>query len=230
MKVIVTGTTGYIGQQVLARCVADPRITSVVALSRRSLPEYDHEPKVTVQIVPDFAHFDDDTIQTWKSAGACLWCLGLAMPPTPEIAHLLAFTYPQAFLDAFARISTDEDLLGFKFVSLSGALVEKDQSRSLWFLDQERKVRGQNELRVLTDTFSHPLIPSVVVRPGVVLTSSLTCNIIGLVGPAIQNAVLAAAIVDIGIAGVERDETVEWQGRCVENVELVRRGKVVLGR
>jgi hypothetical protein len=68
-------------------------------------------------------------------------CLGLAMPPTPEIAHLLAFTYPQAFLDAFARISTDEDLLGFKFVSLSGALVEKDQSRSLWFLDQERKVR-----------------------------------------------------------------------------------------
>jgi hypothetical protein len=179
------------------------------------------------------------------------------MPPTPEIAHVLAFTYPQAFLDAFARISTEKDLLAFKFVCLSGALVEKDQSRSLWFLDQERKVRvsspssptniyqmsflpeltgdwnasqGQNELRVLTDTFSHPLIPSVVVRPGVVLTSSLTSNIIGLVGPAIQNAVLAAAIVDIGIAGVERDETVEWQGRCVENVELVRRGKAVLGR
>jgi hypothetical protein len=179
------------------------------------------------------------------------------MPPTPEIAHLLAFTYPQAFLDAFARISSEKDLPGFKFVSLSGALVEKDQSRSLWFLDQERKVRvgspstptniyqttflaeltgdwnasqGQNELRVLTDTFSHPLIPSVVVRPGVVLTSSLTSNMIGLVGPAIQNAVLAAAIVDIGIAGVERDETVEWQGRCVENVELVRRGKAVLRR
>jgi hypothetical protein len=51
---------------------------------------------------------------------------------------------------------------------------------------------------------------------------------IGLVGPAIQNTVLAAAIVDIGIVGVERDETVEWQGRCVENVELVRRGKAVL--
>ncbi|KAH8081438.1 hypothetical protein HD553DRAFT_315553 [Filobasidium floriforme] len=230
MKVIVTGTTGYIGQQVLARCVVDPRITSIIALSRRPLPQYDHEPRVTVQIVPDFAHFDDDMIQTWKSAGACLWCLGLAMPPTPEIAHLLAFTYPQAFLDTFARISTEKDLLGFKFVSLSGALVEKDQSRSLWFLDQERKVRGQNELRVLTDTFSHPLIPSVVVRPGVVLTSSLTSNIIGLVGPAIQNAVLAAAIVDIGIAGIERDETVEWQGRCVENVELVRRGKAVLRR
>jgi hypothetical protein len=57
------------------------------------------------------------------------------------MAHLLAFTYPQAFLDAFARISSEKDLLGFKFVSLSGALVEKDQSRSLWFLDQERKVR-----------------------------------------------------------------------------------------
>lgn len=70
----------------------------------------------------------------------------------------------------------------------------------------------------------------MVVRPGVVLTSSLTSNIIGLVGPAIQNAVLAAAIVDIGIVGVERDDTVEWQGRCVENVELVRRGKAVLGR
>jgi uncharacterized protein YbjT (DUF2867 family) len=73
MKVIVTGTTGYIGQQVLARCVVDPRITSVVALSRRPLPQYDHEPKVIVQIVSDFAQFDDDSIQTWKSAGACLW-------------------------------------------------------------------------------------------------------------------------------------------------------------
>jgi hypothetical protein len=70
------------------------------------------------------------------------------MPPTPEIAHLLAFTYPQAFLDAFARISSEKDLPGFKFVSLSGALVEKDQSRSLWFLDQERKVRVSSPQRV----------------------------------------------------------------------------------
>jgi hypothetical protein len=81
------------------------------------------------------------SLRTWPNAQTHGRCLGLAFPPTPEMAHLLAFTYPQAFLDAFTRVSSEKDLLAFKFVCLSGAFVEKDQSRSLWFLDQERKVR-----------------------------------------------------------------------------------------
>lgn len=72
MKVIVTGVTGYIGSAVLARCVKDPRITSIIALSRKPLPLYDDEPKVDVRIVQDFGNFDDETIASWKGAEACL--------------------------------------------------------------------------------------------------------------------------------------------------------------
>lgn len=72
-------------------------------------------------------------------------CLGLALPPTPEIANLLAFTYPKAFLDTFASVSSESEQQSLKFVLLSGALVEKDQSKRLWFLDQARKVRVSPE-------------------------------------------------------------------------------------
>lgn len=67
------------------------------------------------------------------------------MPPTPEIANLLAFTYPKAFLDTFASVSSESEQQSLKFVLLSGALVEKDQSKRLWFLDQARKVRVSPE-------------------------------------------------------------------------------------
>lgn len=72
-------------------------------------------------------------------------CLGLALPPTPEIANLLAFTYPKAFLDTFTSVSSESEQQSLKFVLLSGALVEKDQSKRLWFLDQARKVRVSPE-------------------------------------------------------------------------------------
>jgi nucleoside-diphosphate-sugar epimerase len=73
MKVIITGVTGYIGAEVLSACVKNPRITSIIALSRKRLPQYEGEPKVQVQIVPDFAKFETDVVESWKGAEACLW-------------------------------------------------------------------------------------------------------------------------------------------------------------
>lgn len=67
------GVTGFIGSRVLAQAVADPRITSIVALSRKPLPIYDGVSKVDVQIVPDFAHFESSVVESWKGAEACLW-------------------------------------------------------------------------------------------------------------------------------------------------------------
>jgi hypothetical protein len=68
-------------------------------------------------------------------------CLGLAIPPTPELAELLAITYPKAMLDTFARSYSLEEQRRFRFVCLSGALVERDQNKTMWFLENERKLR-----------------------------------------------------------------------------------------
>jgi hypothetical protein len=57
------------------------------------------------------------------------------------MADLLALVYPQMFVKTFAEVSTEEEQRGMRFVLLSGAFVERSQTKSLWFLQEERRLR-----------------------------------------------------------------------------------------
>ena len=52
MKVIVTGTTGYVGEGILLSCLEDGRIEKVLSVSRRSCGL--SHPKLEEYLVPDF--------------------------------------------------------------------------------------------------------------------------------------------------------------------------------
>ena len=52
MKIIITGTTGMVGEGVLLECLAHPQITEVLSVSRR--PTGITHPKLKEYIVPDF--------------------------------------------------------------------------------------------------------------------------------------------------------------------------------
>lgn len=73
MKVILTGATGWIGSGVLKRCLALPSITSIVALTRRTMDVQDA--KLENIVHSDFKQYDDATIQKLKGAEACIWCV-----------------------------------------------------------------------------------------------------------------------------------------------------------
>jgi nucleoside-diphosphate-sugar epimerase len=70
MKVILTGSTGFIGKAVLEQCLINPVITSVIALSRRELPA---NPKLTTVIIEDFKVYPESVLEQLKGAGACIW-------------------------------------------------------------------------------------------------------------------------------------------------------------
>lgn len=74
MKVIVTGGTGFIGQEVLKHCITSRFVTSVVALSRRqlSIPEAAN-PKVKVVLVENFLDYTTDVLGEIQGAEACIW-------------------------------------------------------------------------------------------------------------------------------------------------------------
>jgi uncharacterized protein YbjT (DUF2867 family) len=74
MKVILTGSTGFVGREVLEQCLNNSSITSVIALSRRELPPsaVDH-PKLKVAIVKDFLSYPDSLLQDIKGGEACIW-------------------------------------------------------------------------------------------------------------------------------------------------------------
>ena len=73
MKVILTGTTGFVGAEVLRQCLLYPSITSLVVLSRRPLSTAPTDPKLKVVILEDFTSYPPQVVDELKDADACIW-------------------------------------------------------------------------------------------------------------------------------------------------------------
>jgi hypothetical protein len=71
MKVILAGSSGFIGKEVLRQCLQNPSITSLVALSRRPLPEND--PKLKTVLMEDFTSYSPSVLQELEGADSCIW-------------------------------------------------------------------------------------------------------------------------------------------------------------
>jgi uncharacterized protein YbjT (DUF2867 family) len=81
MKLIVTGATGLVGTEVIRQSLKNPKITSVIALSRRpvTVPGNDGEDlntdKLKSLVLKDFTHYPDDDKAQLADADACIWYL-----------------------------------------------------------------------------------------------------------------------------------------------------------
>ena len=76
MKIILTGSTGGIGSEVLRQCLNNPKITSIIVLSRRDIPEdLSRNSKVKVIIMTDFSVYSSQVIEQLAGAEACIWCV-----------------------------------------------------------------------------------------------------------------------------------------------------------
>ena len=73
MKVILTGVTGFIGGEVLTQCQKDLTITSIIALTRRSLSEsITNDPKVEAIVMEDFNTYSEELVEKMEGADACI--------------------------------------------------------------------------------------------------------------------------------------------------------------
>ncbi|KAB8236567.1 putative nucleoside-diphosphate-sugar epimerase [Aspergillus alliaceus] len=206
MKVILTGSTGFIGCEVLKQCLQNPSITSIVAFSRRDLPPtVTHHPKLTVRIVNDFLSFSDAILEDIKGAGACIWTLGKAVMTDMEMARKIHIEYTLSSLEAFHRAvaSGSQSPMKFRFVYCSGAVAERDQSKPLWFAQEYRRIRGEVENQLIASAENHrDTIETYILRPAMVVSRELTLRslIFGL-GPSIKVDVLAGVMLDIALHG-----------------------------
>ncbi|KAJ5516093.1 hypothetical protein N7527_007653 [Penicillium freii] len=100
MKVILTGSTGFVGGEVLSQCLAHPAITSIVALSRRDLPAHK---KLKVALIEDFMTYPDSIRDDIRDAEACIWTLGKAYMPDNDIARRVSLDYTLAAAQVFKR-------------------------------------------------------------------------------------------------------------------------------
>ncbi|KAI9870248.1 MAG: hypothetical protein M1830_004480 [Pleopsidium flavum] len=144
MKVILAGSTGFIGGEVLEQCLQNSSITSIIALSRRDLPfSVANNPKLKVTIVKDFLSYPESLLQDIKGAEACIWSLGKARMPDNDTARKVSVDYTLAAAKAFGQDSASEDgkAKKFRFIYCSGGAAERDQTKTLWFRQDYRRIR-----------------------------------------------------------------------------------------
>lgn len=74
MEVIVTGATGFIGGEVVKKCIAHPSIDSVLVLSRKEIPaNLSDSKKVKVILHKDFSEYPESLLEELSGAVGCVW-------------------------------------------------------------------------------------------------------------------------------------------------------------
>ncbi|RVX67406.1 hypothetical protein B0A52_08759 [Exophiala mesophila] len=229
MKVVLSGATGYIGSQVLSRCLEHASITEVLVLSRRDIGPLAQHPKVQVLMMKDFTSYDDPaTTAQLLTADAAIWCLGKSSGN-----YKVDIEFPLAFIKAIkSRQTQGSPGKAFRYLQLSGAFTEpppKDgqPERPLWFFVQGRRIRGALEPTVLNESSdingtvdvshsSQPPFTVYLVKPGGVAPTWVPAFVMKYIigqrlGVGIQD--LAATMVDLVVCGGDQ--------RVFQNREII---------
>jgi len=134
MKVIITGTTGMVGEGVLLGCLENPEVERVLSIARRSCGHA--HPKLSEVVVADFR----DVSSIERDLGnydACFYCAGVSSVGMSE-ADYTRTTYetPLRFAETLARLNPM-----MTFVHVSGAHTDSsEQGRVMW-----ARVKGKAE-------------------------------------------------------------------------------------
>lgn len=138
MNVIVFGATGMIGGGVLAECLEDPRIQSVLVIGRRSCG-FNH-PKLRELIRSNLFDYSDATDQL-RGYDASFFCLGVSAAGMTE-AEYRRITYDLTVAAATALTAANPRLT-FCYFSGQGA-DSTERGRLMW-----ARVKGATENRLL---------------------------------------------------------------------------------
>ncbi|KAL1742220.1 hypothetical protein HDZ31DRAFT_43712 [Schizophyllum fasciatum] len=177
MHIILTGATGTVGLPVLRVLLADPTVTRVTALARKTFDAKDsdgkagshsrstYDPsKLEIIIHSDFASYPPELLERLRGAHAAIWAQGISQTevPKPEYERI-TIEYPLAAARAFAGLSGDSQ--PFTFVYVSGQLAMTSEFTPVYFA----RVKGRAE-RLLTElAATQPTKLRVLhVRPGIV--------------------------------------------------------------
>jgi len=156
MKVIITGTTGMVGEGVLHVALNHPSITDVLIVNRRSIGIT--HPKLKEIIHADFFYLDPIAEQ-FSGYDATLFCLGVSSVGMKEDKYFkLTHTLTLHFASAVLRYSPNST---FSYISGVGT-DSTEKGGSMW-----ARVKGKTENNLMSLTNEVPPFKAVYCfRPG----------------------------------------------------------------
>lgn len=150
MKVIITGTTGMVGEGVLLECLAHPQVTEVLSVSRKSAG-ITHS-KLKEYIVADFLSLREGD-EMLNGYDACFFCAGVSSVGMKEPEYT-RITYDTTL--AFAKALNPKPQMSFAYVSGAGT-DSSEKGRLMW-----ARVKGKTE----NDLMKLPFKQVFLFRPG----------------------------------------------------------------
>jgi uncharacterized protein YbjT (DUF2867 family) len=133
MKVIITGTTGMIGEGVLLECLNHNQIEEVLSVSRK--PTGIIHPKLKEYIVDDFLSLREND-EKLKGYDACFYCAGVSSVGMKEEEYS-RITYDTTM--NFAKAIGPDPRISFVYVS-GGGTDSTEKGRMMW-----ARVKGKTE-------------------------------------------------------------------------------------
>lgn len=151
IKVIITGTTGMVGEGVLHECLQSDKVESVLIINRRPLGVT--HPKLKEIIHPNF--FDITPIeQELKGYDACFFCLGVSSVGMDKDEYFkMTYTLTLHVAEVLARNNPN---MVFEYIS-GGGTDSTEKGRLAW-----ARVKGKTE----NDLMKLPFKKVYAVRPG----------------------------------------------------------------
>ena len=134
INVIVTGATGMVGEGVLHKCLSDPRIASIILLTRRST--HVNHPRVKEMLLGDLSAMPLNQPDL-ANVDACFYCLGITSikkteEKYTEVTHDLTLTIAQSLI-------TRNPGMTFCYISAKGS-DNSEQGKTMW-----ARVKGRTE-------------------------------------------------------------------------------------
>jgi len=151
MNVVIFGATGMVGAAALLECFADPRVASVLVVTRS--PTGRSHPKLREVLHPDF--FNYDTLrEPFAACDACFFCLGASSIGMSEAVYARV-TYDLTMAAARVMVAANPNMT---FCYVSGVGTDStERGRTMW-----ARVKGQTENALLTLGFK----AAYMFRPG----------------------------------------------------------------
>lgn len=197
MRLLLLGATGVVGREVLAQALADARVETLVAPTRRPLAATD--PKLTAPLV----RFDDLPADAdWWRADAVICTLGTTIKKAGSRENFRRVDHDYAL--AVARLARAHGTPAFAIVSARGA---NPRSALFYF-----KVKGETEADLATLGFAS----LTLARPGLIggeredmrRREQIGAAVLKLLGPLLPKSLrinpsprIAKALLDAAIEG-----------------------------
>jgi nucleoside-diphosphate-sugar epimerase len=133
MKIILTGATGFLGQEVLKQLLADVKVDEVVVLVRKAT--HVSHPKLNEFILKDF--MDYSNIANEIKADACIWCLGVPQSAVSKEEYI-KITYDYAIYAAKQMLAANPQM---RFCFVSGASASQEEKG----ISLQGRIKGRTE-------------------------------------------------------------------------------------